>query len=711
MASGEIGAFEWGAAEWGGLAEADAGAEASGSFDLAGSAVGSLLLAAQASGSFDLNGSATGTVGVVSAQASGVFDLDGSAVATVISSVLRPTRFNIDSSLQQPSDQWEAEFPGPEEYEDIDPDRTVNLEIGLEDALGVPQAIRTITAGIVDEYRLELQRDAQISHLKGRDAGAALLEEEFSTLYQRFPGQAVTSQVGVTIKVGIFRARQVAEEIILSAGLTPAWQTRDYELWDDFDATGRKIDILQRLVQPWCSVEPSKVDIFVEGTTVYLRDRKAFPAAADYVLAYDKAGSAPHAKCLNVNIRKVRLPIYGEVSLLGRDEPAHNPSDFDPPEGEPGVATQTVEIIPFQQTVGPDGGVSFTPGKLTQRSASRSYQNGQIVALVETISVYQIPNQVLLETTKNTYAFTEGVSKLIKTEVKGSTFQEFTYDAKGPTNSPLPLTEYTRVFSYIEETLPSGLTATVFKQNSDETTTYAYDRDNYLTTASTLKRVDRDGALVEDTLIVKHYQDTGPLSYQIQTDRYVYQDQTVNTAISGEVFDGEGPVDTGNLLLQSTVRVPVLVSSDETPASGHRPGGPNRPPQKPIGTDFTGVITLPLNRVNPGSTDPRAQRTTAGGRNMSAADLAYIQGQHDEASGLYEAELSFTVLSMPHIKRGSIIQLTGIVDQDDVPIQVATGFAAGVTGLALVYDLSMEYDEPGRRSVSDIKAVWWEPAP
>jgi hypothetical protein len=612
---------------------------------------------------------------------------------------IQVTRFSIKSSLQQPTDQWEAEIPGPLEFTLVDPDRTVDLEIGLEDSTGAIQSIRVMTSGVVDEYRLELQKDSQVSHLKGRDAGAALLEEEFHTIYQRFPGQPIFAEVDITVKVGVFMAQQVAGEVIASAGLTMAWQCRDYELWEDFDATGRKIDILQRLVDPWCSVEPSMVDVFVEGTTVYLRTRSAFPVAPDYVLAYNAPGPAPHAKCLNVNIRKTRLPIYGEVTLQGREEPAAIGNDFEPPEGQPGVASNFVTIVPFQRNVDEEGGVTFTPGTLTQRSASRSFQNGQVIAMVETFSTYQIPNQVLLETRKNTYSMVDGVLKLIKTEVKGTDYQPFKYDAKGPTNSPLPLHEFSRIFSYVDETV-NGVTQTVFKQNAEETTSYAYDEDNYLTTASNLKRVDQDGALVNDSLVVKHYQDIGPLFYQIQTDRYAFEDEA-----GFEAQDGGG-------LASVTRRVPVLVSSDSTTAAGHRPGGPNRPPQKPLMSDFSFVVALPLAQVtavSPGN--KRAVSVSAGGRSMSAADLAYINAQHAQASGLYEAELSFRALSMPHLKRGSIIQLTGIQDGDGSGVQCATGFVPGVTGLALIYSLDMDFDTPGRQSVSDIKAVWWEPAP
>ena len=650
-------------------------------------------------------------------------------------SAINVTSFTLKSSLQQPTDQWEAEIPGLLEFTLIDPDRTVDLEIGLEDSTGAVQSIRAMTSGVVDEYRLELQSNSQISHLKGRDAGAALLEEEFNTIYQRFPGQTITTEVNVIVLVGVFRAQAVAEDVIRSAGLTPMWQCRDYELWEDFDATGRKIDILQRLVDPWCSVEPSRVDIWIDGTTVYLRGRVAFPVAPDYVLAYNAAGLAPHAKCLNVNIRKERLPIYGEVSLQGREEPAAIGNDFSPPEGQPGVASNFVTIIPFQRNVDEDGGVSFTPGQLTQRSASTQYQDGAQIAIVETLSTYQIPNQVLISTIKHTYArsaqsgpsasqiandsvtagetqaqFTAALPgrvgasspaemRLIKTETKTIDYQPFTYDAKGPTNSPLPLSEFTSVESYVDETLPNGLTGTVYKRNKDETTSYSYDENNYLTTASTLERRDQDGALVNNSLVVKSYQDLGPLFFKILTNRYAFEEER------GFAVNSEGALENVTRL------VPKLVSTDETPVGGHRPGGPNRPPQKPLMADFGGIVSLPLSTVTTVSTEKRAENVSAGGRSMSAEDLAYIQAQHDEASGLYEAELSFTALSMPNLKRGSIIQLTGIEDEDGSGIQCATGFVPGVTGLALIYSLDLSYDEPGRRSVSDIRAVWWEPAP
>ncbi len=614
----------------------------------------------------------------------------GAASAAATTFLLRPTSARIQSSLGQATNQWDASFPGSAEYLNANPARLIDLEIGVLDAAGIPQAIRVIKSGTIDERRLEVVKNGVISHLKGRDAGAILLDSEFKTIYQRFRAPAIDSRTdtrsagspppaavpaGVTIKVGIFRARQVAEEIITSVGLTPAWQCRDYELWQDLDATGRRIDILKRLVEPWCSVEPSRVDVIIEGTTVYLRQRKAFPEAADFVLNYQAAAAAPHIRCLGVNVRKVQLPIYGALTLIGREQAGATGHSFDPGLGTNRPSSIT-SVIPFSDETAEDGGVTYTPGQAESRSSSRSCDpSGQLVARVEVTSTYQVPNQVLLRTVKNTYASAGAGERQVKREEKSIEYQPFTYDSKGPTNSPMAVREYASIWHYVEETLPDGGTLTVFKQDTEETTTYAYDEDNYLTTAATLRKVERDGVLTPASLLVKHYEDVGPQSYAILTDRYVYQQN-----------------DAGDW-------VPSLTQSDPTPASGHRPGGPNRPATKPVNRDMLGFCTIPIAKRPTLSTDPRAKEASAGGRDMSQADLDFIEAQHLEASGLWECELSLTVLSLPQIKRGSVIEIVGVKDQDGGSIPL---------GKALVYQLDMEYDEAGQSSTSEIRAVYYE---
>lgn len=722
MASSEWGGFEWGAGEWGGVEDAGAAAELAGSATLTLSASASLsigqrlagagLLTLQAAAALaigvTLSGAASLTLSASAALAQPVpgAQLAGHATMTLSARAaldvglreLRPRLLSIETSLQSSCAQWEAELPGSREYLAIHNDRTVDIGIGFRRSVGSPLVFVGIKQGIVDEYRLECRKPGNISHLKGRDAAGALFDREFNTLYQRYPGQDVQVPDGTAVLVGIFRARTVAETIIASMGLTPAWQCRDYELWEDFDATGRAIDILRRLVDPWCSVEPSRVDIWCEGTTVYLRQRTPFPLAADHRVQYDQreAASSPvrRIRALDLNIRTTRLPIYGDVQLTGREEVGETPASVDGAD----YSSHNVEIIPFQRDVDENGAVSFTPGRVTQRSTSRS-----LYGRVEIQSTYQIPNQVLLETRKNTYVFLDGGGeKQAKREVKGTDYQPFTYDARGATNSPMPTRDFSSVGRFVDEELPNGVTATVFKQDTEETTDYVYDKDNFLVTATTTQKQAKDGVLVPTTQVVKHYQDTGPLSYTVNTDRYVFEVESGFESQFGQIFGGEFSGETGTILVPVDRLVPKWVSGDSTPANGHRPGGPNRPATKPMTSEFSGLIGAGISDGGRISSDPKAQNVSRTIGNMSAADLAFINAQHAEASGLYENELELTILSMPWLKVGDLIEILGVKDDFGDPIDF---------GKALVYGLEAEIEFAPPRSHMRVKAVSWQPAP
>jgi len=339
-------------------------------------------------------------------------------------------------------------------------------------------------------------------------------------------------------------------------------------------------------------------------------------------------------------------------------------------------------IVPFSREVDEEGGVSFTPGQFSRQTSSRTKDptSGQTIARVVTTATYQMPTPVLLAIVKDTYALVDDAEQIIRKDVKRTDYQPFTYDAKGPTNSPMPTTEFSGSYRYVEEEQSDGTTAFVFTRDIEETTSFSYDEDNYLVTAATRRLIARDEALVPDALVVKQYQDTGPLVYQIETQRYAYIDQGTP---------------------ENPEYVPVDVGGDSTPCSGHRPGGPNRPPGKPIGRDFGGAVSFPINRRLTISADVTARDSSGGNRHMSAADLAYIQAQQEEASGLYECELAFTALTMPAIKRGSLVQVTDVVDEDGDPI---------VFGIALVYDVAMRFDAKAAESISEIRAVWYEEA-
>ena len=608
-------------------------------------------------------------------------------------------RVHIRSSLQEPVDQWEAEIAGAAEFQDVNPLRVCTIEIGFLDDLGAPQVIQAITDGPIDEYRIEVQKGGVTSHLKGWGP-AKFLHAEYAKLYARFPEKPIQSgEVLVPKAVGIFRASQVAAEIVDFAGvaagipLTCAWQCRDYELWEDFDATGRCLDLLQRLIDPWCSVEPSRVDILVEGTTVYLRSRKAFPPASDYVFTIDPAAAPPRLKPISqINIRKRRLPIYSALDLVGRNEPGTTANDFEP-ETVSGVFSRNVNVTPMERAVDAEGGVSFTPGQMEQETSSigANPTTHALQTRVVVRSTYQMPNQVLLRMVKEEYVTTDSVERLARRETKNLTYQPFTYDAKGPTNSPMAIEELGATDTWQLKTDTAGTRFTVFARLTEDRTSYTYDQDNYLSIATTLKKKNRTrngvNELVPDSYSIKLYKDTGPLVYQIQSALYRYQEARDSVGVIEGQFE------------------PFFVLGDTTPASGHRPGGPNRPPTKPLGADMSGLITTPIRAAFVLAAE--GEPAVAGNPHMSAEDLAYIRAQHEEASGLYECTLEFNALAMPWLKPGTIFELEGLVDRDEDGTVLAT---IG-TGKALVYARNLDHDIPGRRSEADLKAVWYELAP
>lgn len=660
-------------------------------------------------------------------------------------------RFTVRSSLQEPSDQWDAEVAGVDDYLNTSTARRIDLDVGLEDGLGGIQSVRVLRGGVVDEWALQLRHDGQggtqaVSLLKGRDPLSVLLETESRRRYLRHPAKVeLLGSSDVEEVVGIFRARTVAEEVAAAAGLSLVWQCRDYELWEDFDAVGRPVDLIARLVEPWNSVEPSRVDVFGDGTTVFVRQRTAFPAAADYVYEVQRAAPGPHVRATGITIRRSRLPVVGPLELLGRAEAGTQAHAFEPPEGQQGVSSVNVEVIPLSREIDPlTGAKTITPGRVTQTNTSRSFgQDGRVVARVEERITYQMPNQVPIEVTRDTYSLVNeqpgadpqalaadsaaagqsladfqalvtsialagaaaggGGEKLVKRELKTTDYQPFTYDDKGPTNSPLPLREYATVYRYVDETSPAGITSTVFKQDTEETTTHAYDEDGYLRTTSTVVKRDQDGVLTPETMIVKHYATHGPLMFSVQTDRYAFrEEQTVEE--QGGSFEGAagGASEVGQSNLATVTRLlPFLVQSDFAVVGGHRPGGPNRPPTKPINSELVGLITLPILSRPTVSTQAGAPSAEGGGSSMSAADLAFIAAQRAEASGAWEIEIEFTALSMPWLRRGTLVRLSGVLGEADQPVPV---------GNALIYSVVLDYDAQARRSVSTIRAVWWEPA-
>jgi len=68
-------------------------------------------------------------------------------------------------------------------------------------------------------------------------------------------------------------ARYICQDLATRAGLSCLYQARDYQILEDFHSTGSVLDAIRTLVEPFSPFEPSKIDVWVEGTQIVVRAR------------------------------------------------------------------------------------------------------------------------------------------------------------------------------------------------------------------------------------------------------------------------------------------------------------------------------------------------------------------------------------------------------------------------------------------------------
>jgi hypothetical protein len=237
-------------------------------------------------------------------------------------------QFTIDSSLDLAADAYTSPVVGSVDYLAADDADTITLSAGLIDpATGTPYTIGHLVGG-VDEYSLHITPDRIDGSIRGRDNMAEMIDRTYQMRYLRaqpgplekiaMDGKTFDGLPDPTLyTVGKFRASEIASQVVTGegqpggpTGLTLSWECRDYDLQENFDASGRPIDILRKLVEPWSQIEALKVDVFVQGTTVICRPR-SLTTSADYTYAVSDA------RIKDVTIRRKRAEIYGRVSLSG----------------------------------------------------------------------------------------------------------------------------------------------------------------------------------------------------------------------------------------------------------------------------------------------------------------------------------------------------------------------------------------------------------
>jgi len=432
--------------------------------------------------------------------------------------------------------------------------------------------------------------------------------------------------------VGLFRASEIAKKVVDAVGLSLSWSCRDYVVLEDFDASGRPVDILLKLVEPWSQAEPFKVDIFIQATTVFCRERTA-SFTADYVF------TAKDARINKLTVRKIAPwkagTVYGKVTLYGRLVPKKGEVVIGPqsPPGEPGTP-----VIPWESD----------ESKLSEtRDAS-----GLVLTQVSTVTTYRMPDKIILKVIEQTFnrqgKGAASVLKLISEKITENEYETSRYDDRGPINRPKQLRQYLRSHGIHK----SDKTKT-FQVIGKEETEFGYDTGGYqdLTYSRKWELNVKDKQLQERERVVKSLRDVEQLKVEQATAVY-----------KAKGNDGEF----------------YLSQYDSQTSAGLRPAGPRPPrPTKGAPTAGSGNDDVPKEAIvleQTISSDARAVDIRYSNASLTEADLAYLMAKFEAANGKWAYELEIEYVSMPWLRKGNVLSITGLKAENgttDIPLQPA----------------------------------------
>jgi len=526
------------------------------------------------------------------------------------------TRFDVQSDLDIAADGYTVAAAGAAEFLAAALGQQMTLAAGLVDpATGTPYTVRHVV-GRIDEYTLTVGPSSITASLRGRDQMALVLEGTFRKVYFRSqPDQKTQDALAAkdtAWTVGTYTARQVALEVVQSLGLALAWQCRDYQLWETFEAVGNAAEILRRLVEPWAQVPMFRADLFADGGTVVVRERLNPFAPVDLTI------TAKDARRSGLTIRKRPTQPYGRVRLTGRAEP--------------------VGLTPG------GGAVVWQPSEVTVEKVSETFDAaGRPITRVNRSETYRMPEKVLLRWIESEHGISGTAETLLRREEGANGWEATLYDERGPSSQPRQIRQ-DKSISAIHPDDPQK----TFQQVGREEVFFGYEEDGFQSITTT-KKHELDLAakkIAETERTVKTLKEVEHLKVEERT--YVY-------AVDED----------GNLTPKR---------QDTQVSAGLAPGG-RRPPRTLVsGGAPTDASRAPVVLEETISTDARARDVSFANPHLSAADLAYLMDKFRRASGKWEWELDLPGVAVPWLRKVSVVHITGLVDADGstpIPLQPA----------------------------------------
>ena len=573
---------------------------------------------------------------------------------SVNGAALTTKKFDLESTLELPADHYSILGLDSSTFRNASIIDTASVSAGLRDAAGATTVtIAALTNGPIDEYEMTVTPTSVVQTLRGRDAAARVLDRYFvdpndpnnlnsKNLFARstqiFPGATTEVMINTAggpvvnpLNIGHHFASTVAGIVVASVGLKLSWEVRDYELLvERFIASGRVIDILRRLSAPWNQADPFKVDIFVQNDTVIVRHRSPLIPLSTANYTFDLTA----LRRSTLTIRKRRLRKIGRVHLQG---------------GVAGMVSRTGRL---------GGGGVTSGGTTTVTLENTSFDKaGNVTSKTTTEETFRVPDRILLQSVKSTY--TGGVGAPLRLTIRETIVNDWDaslYDANGnAVNAPKQNGQL-----ILREGIDPSDDAAVFRQLGDEDTQYEYDDLGFMQhQTTTTRKVDLSASVPQlqyDKMTSKLLHDIGPLWIEEVTEQYSFD-------TSAQRWN--------------------LTQRDSAISSGHRAGGPGR------GTSRAGVSSGQVQNPNVFinqviSTDADAVPVSFSDQNLSFADLQFIFGMLQAASGAVEFELQFQGVGMAWMQRGQTIRFFDIRDEHGIEI---------VLPIVTVTEVKTTYDE------------------
>lgn len=555
--------------------------------------------------------------------------------------------FHLDSSLELAADSFTLDVPGTQDYREAAETDVVRLKAGFTDAAtGLHYEVGQVV-GPADAYEISIDPKEMTCRVSGRDSMAELIGRRFAKRYLRaqptpeeqaaMDGHTFADEPDpIVYAVGSFNASEIAREVVAFCGLSLSWECRDYTLLEDFDASGRCLDILKRLIEPWCQVDRCRVDLFAEGDTIAARPRQS-PMVSGWSYPWN------HAGIKHVTVRRQIGKRYGRVSLFGK-------------------------LVPKGLTDG--GGGIYQPSELEETSVSETKDEADnVLQRVVRTTTYRMPEKIVLRSREQTFDRQGGALKLVKDEQRENEWETIPYTDARASKNPRQL----RASTLVAGIHPNDK-AKIFQHIRREDVSFSYETEGYqdMTTTRTWELNLTKRQLAETERVVRVLKEIEHLKTEEVTSTY-------KAKTSGEFY---------------------LAHMQTNESAGLRPGGPRPGRTITIGSGDTGTQE-PLTLEAVVSDHVWAEDVQYSNPNLEQEDLDWILAQMQAASGQWEYSLAIDYVAMPWIRKGDVIEITGLTAEDGVtPIQI---------GPALIVTQGLNYDESSTapQMVSRLSAVWW----